>query len=112
MKQFQLDHGLAFIGLRDDESAAASLGVYRHMGALPLGSAYGYSSVQPRFRFFYGGNLAIVLVQFHPCILLTNVIGSPTTLRAKPFLSRGIPSDDKVFHLGPTDPVRVSRYFC
>ncbi len=36
MKQFQLDHGLAFIGLGDDESAAASLGVYGHMGALPL----------------------------------------------------------------------------
>jgi hypothetical protein len=31
MKQFLLDHGLAFIGLGDNESAAASLGIYRHM---------------------------------------------------------------------------------
>ena len=35
-----------------------------------------------------------------PCVRIhrTNVIGSPTALRAKPFLSGGIPEDGNVFH--------------
>jgi len=40
---------------------------------------------RPWFRYFYPWNLAIVLVQFHLCILHAYMIGSPTTLRAKPF---------------------------
>jgi len=53
--------------------------------------------VMPLHSAAAGRNLAIVLVQFCIRILLTNVIGSPKTLRAKPLLSSGIPSDE-VFH--------------
>jgi hypothetical protein len=46
-----------------------------------------------RFRHFYGGNLAIVLIQFCIRIRHTDVIGSSTTLRTKPYPDNGIPSD-------------------
>ena len=60
-----------------------------------------------RFRHFYGGNLAIVLVQFCMRIRHSGVIGTPTALRAKPFPNNVIPSEDWVFHWGDGEAVRV-----
>ena len=59
------------------------------------------------FRHFYGGNLAIVVVQFCMRILHTDVIGSPTAFRTKPFSNNGIPSDDGVFHWSHGEIARV-----
>ena len=62
---------------------------------------------QPEVQHFYGGNLAIVLVQFCMRIRHIDVIGSSTALRAKPFPNNGIPSDDRVFHCGEGESAKV-----
>jgi hypothetical protein len=54
----------------------------------------------------------MVLVPFHLCIPHTYVIGSPTILRAKPFLSSRIPFEAEVSHLDSEIlSLKVARYF-